>query len=105
MQPAPDLVQFFKALADENRLRIVGLLARESYSGEVLAELLEIKPATVSHHLARLAEAGLVTARMQGHSKLYSLRLDVVHAMSNSLRARDASPQAAPRTAGDLEGA
>ena len=101
MQPAPDLVQFFKALADENRLRIVGLLARESYSGEVLAEMLEIKPATVSHHLGRLAEAGLVTARMQGHSKLYSLRLDVVHAMANSLLARDALP----RTARDLEGA
>ena len=105
MQPVPDLVQFFKALADENRLRIVGLLARESYSGEVLAEMLEIKPATVSHHLGRLAEAGLVTARMQGHSKLYSLRLDVVHAMANSLLARDTWPQAAPRTARDLEGA
>jgi hypothetical protein len=101
MQPAPDLVQFFKALADENRLRIVGLLARQSYSGEVLAEMLEIKPATVSHHLARLAEAGLVTARMEGHSKLYSLRLDVVHAMANSLLARDTLPEAAR----DLEGA
>jgi biotin operon repressor len=101
MEPAPDLVQFFKALADENRLRIVGLLARESYSGEVLAEMLKIKPATVSHHLARLAEAGLVTARMDGHSKLYRLRLDVVHAMANRLLARETLPQAAR----DLEGA
>ena len=101
MESELGLVEFFKALADENRLRIVGLLARESYSGEVLAERLEIKPATVSHHLARLAEAGLVTARMQGHSKLYSLRLDAVHAMANRLLARDSLPQAAR----DLEGA
>src|SRR5947209_5515500 len=101
MESSPDLVQFFKALADENRLRIVGLLARESYSGEALAELLAIKPATVSHHLARLAEAGLVTGRMQGHSKLYSLRLDVLHAMANSLLAHDTLPQAAR----DLDGA
>ena len=101
METAPDLVQFFKALADENRLKIVGLLARESFSGEALAERLEIKPATVSHHLARLAEAGLVTARMEGHAKLYSLRLDVVHAMANRLLARDSLPEAAR----DLEGA
>ena len=39
METEPDLVLFFKALADENRLKIVGLLARESYSGEVLAEM------------------------------------------------------------------
>lgn len=100
MQPSPDLVQFFKALADESRLKIVGLLASESYSGQRLAELLDLKPATVSHHLARLAEAGLVTARMEGHSKLYSLRLDKVHAMANSLLARDALPVAAA----ELEG-
>lgn len=109
MDPSPDLIQFFKALADENRLKIVGLLARASYSGEVLAEMLEIKPATVSHHLARLAEAGLVTARMQGHSKLYSLRLDVLHAMANTLLARDRWPQAAlqpaPQAAREVEGA
>ena len=101
METTPDLVEFFKALADESRLRIVGLLAGHSYSGEDLAERLEIKPATVSHHLARLAEAGLVTARMQGHSKLYSLRLDVVHVMANRLLARDTLPEAAR----ELEGA
>jgi len=101
METTPDLVEFFKALADETRLKIVGLLASESYSGEVLAERLGIKPATVSHHLARLAEAGLVTARMDGHSKLYSLRLDAVHAMANRLLARDTLPEAAR----ELEGA
>jgi len=101
METSPDLVQFFKALADESRLKIVGLLARESYSGEKLAEVLDLRPATVSHHLARLAEAGLVSARMEGHSKLYSLRLDAVHAMANRLLARDSLPEAARH----LEGA
>ena len=101
MQPSPDLVQFFKALADESRLKIVGLLARESYSGERLAELLDLKPATVSHHLARLAQAGLVSARMEGHSKLYTLRLDAIHAMANSLLVRDALPAAAAELEGE----
>mgnify|MGYP001061433023 FL=1 len=34
-----ELVTFFKALADSNRLKIVGLLAEKSYSVEELAEL------------------------------------------------------------------
>jgi DNA-binding transcriptional ArsR family regulator len=97
MEPEPDLLQFFKALADENRLKIVGLLAQEAYSGEVLAERLDIKPATVSHHLARLAEAGLVEARMEGHAKLYRLRLDVVHNLAQRLLARETLPEAAER--------
>jgi hypothetical protein len=95
MNPSPDLVQFFKALADENRLKIVGLLARESYSGEALAGLLHKTPATISHHLSRLDEAGLVTARMDGHSKRYSLRTDTLRAMASSLLGRDVVPQAA----------
>ena len=92
-----DLLQFFKAMADENRLKIIGLLARESYSGEVLAELVGVKPATVSHHLAKLAEAGLVSARMDGHAKLYTLRLDALHAMASRLLAPGTLPaEAAP---------
>ena len=92
---APELVQFFKALADENRLKIVGLLARESYSGEQLAAILGVKPATISHHLARLAEAGLVSAKTDGHFKLHELRLDAIHALAERLLAKDTLPQAA----------
>ena len=92
---APELVQFFKALADENRLKIVGLLARESHSGEQLAAILDVKPATISHHLARLAEAGLVSAQTDGHFKLYALRLDAIHALAERLLAEDTLPHAA----------
>jgi biotin operon repressor len=99
--PPPDLLTFFKALSDENRLKIAGLLAREPYSGEALAELLDLKPATVSHHLARLAEAGLVSSSMQGHSKLYRLRLDAVHAMANQLLAEETLPQVAEDVAAE----
>jgi biotin operon repressor len=100
VEPSADLVQFFKALADENRLKIVGLLAREgeSYSGEALAELLKLSPATVSHHLTKLAEAGLVTARMEGHSKRYSLHTEALHTMASKLLAREALPQAPGRS-------
>jgi predicted transcriptional regulator len=68
-----ELVTFFKALADSNRLKIVGLLAEKSYSVEELAELLKLKPSTVSHHLARLSEAGLVQARSESYYNVYQL--------------------------------
>ena len=68
-----DLVLFFKALADPNRLKIVGLLARQGYSVEELAALLDLKPPTVSHHLSKLAEVGLVSARAEGYYNIYSL--------------------------------
>ena len=53
-----ELVTFFKALADSSRLKIVGLLAEKSYSVEELAELLNLKASTVSHHLAKLSRWG-----------------------------------------------
>ncbi len=94
--PAPSLVQFFKALADETRLKIVGLLARESLTGEQLAAILGVKPATISHHLAKLAEAGLVSAQAaQGHTKPYALHLDAIHLMAERLLAEDTLPEAA----------
>lgn len=68
-----DLVAFFKALADANRLKILGLLAQRPYSGEELAALLDLKASTVSHHLAKLTEAGLVTARAEGYYNNYRL--------------------------------
>ena len=77
----------------------MGLLAREAYSGEQLALMLGVKPATVSHHLTKLAEAGLVLTKMQGHSKMYALRLDAIHAMAERLLAQDTLPQ----TAADVE--
>jgi len=40
-------------------LKIIGLLAQRSYSVEELAALLDLKAPTVSHHLSKLAQAGL----------------------------------------------
>jgi hypothetical protein len=80
-----DLLVFFKALADANRLKIVGLLAMQGYSVEELAALLDLKPPTVSHHLSRLAEAGLVTARAEGYYSIYHLDRDALEAAARSL--------------------
>jgi predicted transcriptional regulator len=68
-----ELVAFFKALADANRLKIVGLLARQPYSVEQLAAILNLRPSTVSHHLSKLAEVGLVSARANSYYNIYQL--------------------------------
>ncbi|MBD2451276.1 metalloregulator ArsR/SmtB family transcription factor [Nostoc sp. FACHB-152] len=67
------LLQFFKVLADESRLKIVGILANQECSVEELAALMQLKEPTVSHHLAKLKEVNLVTMRPDGNSRLYQL--------------------------------
>lgn len=79
------LLEFFKALADEKRLQIVGLLARQEYSVEELAAILDLSSATVSHHLHRLVKAGLVQARADQHYHVYSLRLQTLRDMSQQI--------------------
>ena len=80
-----ELLTFFKALADANRLKIVGLLAEKSYSVEELAALLKLKPSTVSHHLSRLAEAELVTSRAESYYSVYQLDKKLLEEKSRSM--------------------
>lgn len=79
------LLNFFKALADENRLKIVGLLAQKPSSVEALANALGLSASTTSHHLARLAKSGLVSARADGHYYIYSLNTDALRGLSQQL--------------------
>lgn len=60
------LLAFFKAMANESRLRIVGLLAERERSVQDLAQALGLKEPTVSHHLAALKALGLVSVRVEG---------------------------------------
>lgn len=80
-----ELVSFFKALADSSRLKIVGLLADKSYSVEELAALLNLKPSTVSHHLSRLSEAGLVSSRAESYYSVYQLDRKVLEEKSRTI--------------------
>jgi predicted transcriptional regulator len=83
------LLGFFKALADEKRLQIVGLLARQPYSVEEMAAILDLSSATVSHHLGRLVKAGLVQAQADQHYHVYSLRLQTLRDMTQQVFSRD----------------
>lgn len=80
-----DLLRFFKVLGEPNRLKIVGLLARRPHTVEDLGRQLGVGVSTVSHHLSRLADAGLVTARAESYYNLYSLRTEVLSAMAKTI--------------------
>jgi predicted transcriptional regulator len=83
-----ELVTFFKALADKNRLKIVGLLAEKPYSVEELATLLDLKPPTISHHLAKLVDVGLVKSRSESYYSIYQLDHDTLNEKTRSMFSR-----------------
>lgn len=65
--------KFFKALADETRLRILRLLeVREMCVCEVMVAL-DLEQPTASHHLGLLENAGLVKCRKEGKWVFYSV--------------------------------
>jgi predicted transcriptional regulator len=68
-----ELLPLFKALADKNRLKIIGLLAQRPRAVEDLSASLDLGASTVSHHLSVLGKAGLVSGRAQGYYSIYSL--------------------------------
>jgi len=70
----------FKALADPARVRIVNMLATAD-EGVCVCDLvphLGLSQPTVSHHLRKLAEAGLLERRQQGTWAFYSLDRDAL---------------------------
>lgn len=75
-----ELVQVFKLLSDENRLRILMYLIRE---GELhvtaLCERLQQSQPAVSHHIALLRVSGLIECRRDGKHNFYSVCRDHFH--------------------------
>ncbi len=86
------LLTFFKAMADANRLKIVGLLSQQPYSVEQLAALLNLRPPTVSHHLKMMADAGLVSARAESYYNVYQLESGVLGQIARHLATQDRLP-------------
>ena len=84
-ESAPELVSIFKALADESRLKIVGLLATRDRSVDELATALRLKPPTVSHHLATLRQTGLVSMRALGTTHVYRFQPEALREVNRKL--------------------
>ncbi|VGO16606.1 Arsenic resistance transcriptional regulator ArsR1 [Pontiella desulfatans] len=67
-----DILDIFKALADEGRLRILRSVDQAELSVAELVQALEMPQSTVSRHLKPMREAGLVAARRDGTSVYYN---------------------------------
>jgi predicted transcriptional regulator len=86
---ADEVLKFFKSLADANRLKILGLLAQEDLSVEQLAVMLNLRPSTVSHHLSKLSEAGLVSAKAMSYYNIYQFENKTLEAMAQHLLSKE----------------
>ncbi len=71
------ITKTFSALSDPSRLRILELLKKEEMSAGDIGKNFSMTAPSLSHHLAVLKEADLVSARREGQSILYSINLSV----------------------------
>ena len=83
----------FKALADPHRVKIVNLLATSPDPVCVceLTEPLGLSQPTVSHHLKKLLDAGLLEREQRGTWAYYSLRRDALGELAAALDLQGAS--------------
>ena len=79
------LLQFFKVLGNESRLKILGLLANDERTVGELAALLELREPTVSHHLTAMKELGLVDVRVEGNNRVYRLNTSFLEGMNKNI--------------------
>src|SRR5579872_4126952 len=78
----------FSALSQETRLRVFKMLVPYGQTGApagTLSEGLSIPHNTLSFHLSHLSHAGLVTARRQGRSVIYSANCDTIQGLISFL--------------------
>jgi len=71
-------VEFAKAIADETRQKIMSLCCCQWCSVGEIVERTNVTQPTVSHHLAILRDAGLVTIRAEGKQTFYTLNQEHV---------------------------
>ena len=81
-----NMVAIFKALGDENRIRILKLLHSGEKCACKLLEELNISQSTLSHHMKILCDAGIVTGRKEGKWMHYSICCEGVCSLRTLLR-------------------
>lgn len=83
-EEAAATANLFRALADPARVRIVNVLATSNAPVCVceLTEPLELSQPTVSHHMKKLLDAGLVEREQRGRWAYFSLNPDAAERLS-----------------------
>lgn len=68
------LVQIFKALGDETRIKILIILSKRRICAKGISRHLDISEAAVSQHIKVLKEAGIIVGQKVGYYVLYNLQ-------------------------------
>lgn len=77
--------RIFKALSDENRIRILQLLGTGEKCACILLEDLNVTQPTLSHHMKILCDCGVVSGRKEGKWMHYSLSSEGIGAARSFL--------------------
>lgn len=91
--PIHERVLLLKTIADETRLRILGLVAEQPRSGKQLADSLGLSAPTISHHMRKLVDAGVVSEERNAQSRIYSLNNQLLR----SVRVEDEGEGSKPK--------
>ena len=70
-------LELFKCLSDKSRLKIINSLMLEPMYVELLSERLGIATSTVSFHLKKLMEAGIVSSKKEQYYTVYALNEEI----------------------------
>ena len=70
-----NLINFFNAISDETRLRMLVLLYNKELCVCEICEILEVSQTKISRHLAKLRDIGLVKDERQNQRVFYSLNI------------------------------
>lgn len=85
------LERVFSGLADETRLKILKLLAREELCACEVMAALELTQPTASHHLGILERSGLVVSRREGKWIFYRIDAKVETLLTRGLQVAEGS--------------
>ena len=97
-----EAVQRLGALAHETRLSVFRLLVRRGTLGLAAGEIatrMDISPPNASFHLAELLRVGLVTARRDGRSVIYTVDFSSIAGLVDFMRENccaEETPQLVP---------
>jgi DNA-binding transcriptional ArsR family regulator len=81
-------LRVLKALSDENRMKILRLIAdvEHTVNGKAIAEKVGLSPSVVSRHLSQLRNAGIISERSEDNRNItYTMNEEVISSIPSSL--------------------
>ncbi len=73
-----DFIEIFKALGDENRIRILNLLMREELCVCEIETMLGMTQSNASRHLNKLKNAGIITSDKKSQWVYYGINNEFI---------------------------